>query len=81
MGVDMASKQELIASDRSVAEICDHIGADSLAFLSLAGMMEALSADDGYCNACFTGVYPFEAEEFVHLRLGSKDRFESVLGQ
>ena len=81
MGVDMASKQELIASDRSIAEICDHIGADSLAFLSLAGMMEALDADDGYCNACFTGVYPFEAEEFVQLRLGSKDRFASVLGE
>lgn len=81
MGVDMASKQELIASDRSISEICAHIGADSLAYLSLAGMMEALSADDGYCNACFTGVYPFEAEEFVQLRLGSKDRFATVLGE
>ncbi len=81
MGVDMASKQELIASDRSVAEICDHIGADSLAFLSLSGMMEALGATDGYCNACFTGAYPFEDEEFVQLRLGSKDRFASVWGE
>ena len=81
MGVDMASKQELIASDRSVAEICEHIGADSLAFLSLSGMMEALGADDGYCNACFTGVYPFEAEQFVQLQLGSKDRFASVWGE
>ncbi len=81
MGVDMASKQELIASDRSVAEICDHIGADSLAYLSLPGMMEALDAADGYCNACFTGVYPFEPEGFVQLRLGSKDRFASVLGE
>ena len=81
MGVDMASKQELIASNRSVADICDHIGADSLAFLSLAGMMEALEADDGYCNACFTGVYPFEPEQFVQLQLGSKDRFASVWGE
>ena len=81
MGVDMASKEELIASDRSVAEICEHIGADSLAFLSLSGMMEALEADDGYCNACFTGVYPFEAEQFVQLQLGSKDRFASVWGE
>ena len=78
MGVDMASKQELIASDKSVDEIGDHIGADSLAFLSLPGMMEALAAEDGYCNACFTGVYPFEAEQFVQLELGSKDRFASV---
>ena len=81
MGVDMATKQELIASDRSVDEICARIGAESLAFLSLPGMMEALGAEDGYCNACFTGVYPFEPEMFVQLRLGSKDRFASVWGE
>ena len=81
MGVDMASKQELIASDKSVTEIGDHIGADSLAFLSLPAMMEALEADDGYCNACFTGAYPFEAEQFVQLELGGKDRFASVWGE
>ena len=81
MGVDMGSKQELIASGRSVAEICSHIGAESLAFLSLAGMMEALEAADGYCNACFTGVYPFEGEQHVQLQLGAKDRFASVWGE
>ena len=80
MGVDMAAKQELIASERSIPEICDHIGADSLAFLSLEGMMEALGAVDGYCNACFTGVYPFEPEMFVQLELGAKDQFASVWG-
>ena len=81
MGVDMSSKQELIASDRPMSDICSHIGADSLAFLSLEGMMRALQADSGYCNACFTGVYPFEAEQFVQLRLGAKDRFASVWGE
>ena len=80
MGVDMATKEELIASDRSIPEICDHIGADSLAFLSLEGMMEALGATDGYCNACFTGVYPFEPDGFVQLQLGTKDQFASVWG-
>ena len=80
MGVDMAAKEELIASDRSIPEICEHIGADSLAFLSLEGMMEALEATDGYCNACFTGVYPFESETFVQLELGSKNQFASVWG-
>ena len=80
MGVDMAAKGELIASGRSIPEICEHIGADSLAFLSLEGMMEALGATDGYCNACFTGVYPFEPETFVQLELGSKNQFASVWG-
>ena len=81
MGVDMGGGQELIASGRSVAEICAHIGAESLAFLSLAGMMEALEAEAGYCNACFTGVYPFEREQHVQLELGAKDRFASVWGE
>ena len=44
----------------SLDEIREHIGADSLAFLSLDAMMKALHADDGYCNACFTGEYPFD---------------------
>ena len=39
-----------------------HIGADSLGFLSLDGMMRAIAGDDptGYCQACFTGRYPIE---------------------
>ena len=43
-------------------------------------MMQALGAADGYCNACFTGVYPFERESFVQLELGSKNQFASVWG-
>jgi amidophosphoribosyltransferase len=77
MGVDMASQQELIAANKSLDEICAHIGADSLAYLSIAGLMKALKAVDGYCNACFSGDYPFstpipmielqEKEKFVHV--------------
>jgi amidophosphoribosyltransferase len=81
MGVDMASRDELIASSMSVDEIREHIGADSLAFLSIDAMMRALEADDGYCNACFTGEYPFESERFVQLQLTTKDRFSSVWGE
>ena len=58
MGVDMARNQDLIAAVKSIEEIRQHIGADSLAYLSLDGMMRAVGAEDGYCNACFTGVYP-----------------------
>ena len=81
MGIDMATPEELVASRLSVPELREEIGADSLAFLSLEGLMRALDADDGYCNACFTGKYPFEPEQFVQLQLGLKDRFASVWGE
>jgi amidophosphoribosyltransferase len=80
MGVDMASPDELIAATKSVEEIREHIGADSLAFLSIDALMRGLSADDGYCNACFTGVYPFESERFVQLQLTTKEQFAQVWG-
>ena len=58
MGVDMGTYEDLIAHKRTVGEICAHVGADSLYFLSLAGMMRAVGRTDGYCQACFTGEYP-----------------------
>ena len=58
-GVDMATKSELIAANKSVEEIRRHIGADSLGFLSLEGLNKATGqASETLCNACFTGVYP-----------------------
>jgi amidophosphoribosyltransferase len=67
-GVDMGHDGDLIASHLTIEEICAHIGADTLAFLSLDGMMRAIAerhagADDGYCNACFTGHYPLPVGE------------------
>ena len=53
-GVDMGTHEELIAHHLTVDEICAHIGADSLGYLSVQGMMGALERTDGYCNACFT---------------------------
>jgi amidophosphoribosyltransferase len=65
-GVDMGHDGDLMAARLSVDEIRDHIGADSLAFLSLEGMMRAVGRPDGsgegYCNACFTGQYPIEVQ-------------------
>ncbi len=61
MGIDMASKDELIASHMSVEEIRQRIGADTLSYLSLSGMMSVIGgAQRGYCNACFTGSYPIK---------------------
>ena len=62
MGVDMGGFENLIAHKRSVHEICQYVGADSLSYLSLAGMMRAIDRTDGYCQACFTGKYPIPVD-------------------
>ncbi|MGH9602018.1 MAG: amidophosphoribosyltransferase, partial [Terriglobales bacterium] len=59
-GVDTPSKRQLIAANKSVEEIREYIGADSLAYLSLDGMKRACGEGEKttYCTACYTGVYP-----------------------
>lgn len=79
MGVDMASQAELIAANMTVDEIGKYIGADSLAYLSVDGLMKALKAEDGYCNACFTGNYPFSTPISL-FELQEKEKFAGVWG-
>lgn len=58
-GIDMASRQELIAAQKSVEEIRDQIGADSLGYLSIDGLIQAVGLPQyNFCLACFTGHYP-----------------------
>ncbi len=59
-GVDTPSKKDLIAANKSVAEICEFIEADSLAYLSLDGLLHSCAGEENntYCTACYTGVYP-----------------------
>ncbi|QTQ14553.1 amidophosphoribosyltransferase [Treponema parvum] len=61
-GIDTPSRAELISSTHDVEAICKEIGADSLAFISTDGMLEALKSCNpqqyGYCKGCFTGEYP-----------------------
>jgi len=59
-GVDTPSKSQLIAANKSVDEIREYIGADSLAYLSLEGMLKAAGGGEAlrYCTACYTGKYP-----------------------
>lgn len=64
-GVDISTDSELIATGRTVEEVRDAIGADSLTFLSAEGMLEAIGRSEemkncGQCLACFTGEYPTE---------------------
>ncbi len=56
-GIDTGVQKQLISANKSVDEICEYIGADSLAFLSVQGLLSCLP-QRGYCTACFTGVYP-----------------------
>ncbi len=63
LGVDMATYPELIAHRLSTAEICELLGADSLAYLSLDGLIRATRrASDCVCRGCFIGQYPVEIE-------------------
>ncbi len=72
-GVDMARRGELIASRLDVEGIRAHVGADSLGYLSLAGMVRATGrAAEDFCTACFSGDYPIP----VQLELG-KEALES----
>ncbi len=71
LGVDMATYPELIAHRLSTPEICAHLGADSLAHLSLDGLIRAGRRDPAsYCTGCFTGQYP------VTIELVDKEVFE-----
>jgi amidophosphoribosyltransferase len=73
MGVDMSTREELIAARKDVDEIARHIGVDSLGYLSVKGLLEAIETDEGgYCGACFTGEYPLAAVAGI-----GKDMFES----
>ena len=59
-GVDTPSRRELIAANKSIEEIREFIGADSLAYLSLEGLKKACADGEKttYCSACYTGSYP-----------------------
>lgn len=72
LGVDMATYPELIAHRMTLPQIRDHLGVDSLAYLSLEGLIRATgSASKGFCNGCFTGRYPVD----VHFL--EKEAFEA----
>jgi amidophosphoribosyltransferase len=77
-GIDTPTRTELIAANHTVDEMRDYIEADSLAYLSHAGMMRVAHAQDqSYCSACFTGQYPIEGawqDNLVQLSLFDKQR-------
>ena len=62
-GVDMATKDELVAAKMSIDEICNFIGADSLGYLSHQGLLRTVGGQKSqYCMGCFTGTYPIPVQ-------------------
>src|SRR6266581_2695880 len=78
MGVDIGSTKELIAAGRTVEEVRTHIGADSLAYLSIPGLMRAIGRGtaEQFCRACFDGSYPVPVPQQLSM---DKMQFESPL--
>ena len=72
-GVDTPSKRQLIAANKSVEEIREYIGADSLAYLSLEGLKRACGDGEKttYCTACYTGKYPTERVDVEEIQPAS----------
>ena len=62
-GIDMASRAELIAADMNASQIADYLGADSVGYLSIEGLIQSTGrAAESLCLACFNGDYPIEVE-------------------
>jgi amidophosphoribosyltransferase len=81
-GVDTPRRSELIAATHTLEEIKQYLDADSVAYLSLDGMMTAVGAGrEGYCSSCYTGVYPvaFPRDEKAYLQLALKLDKEPVV--
>jgi amidophosphoribosyltransferase len=72
-GIDTPTREELIASAHTPDQIRDFVGADSLGYLSLAGLYASVNGGDsderrGFCDACFSGAYPINAQPPARLR-------------
>jgi amidophosphoribosyltransferase len=70
-GVDTPTREELIASSNTPEEICKFLGADSLGYLSMTGLKQAVNDTQGrFCTACYSGVYPTDLVQ-LEVREGS----------
>ena len=63
-GIDMSTREEMIAHERSVDDIAAELGCDSLAYISLEGVYQAVGGERAsHCDACFTGEYPVKGSD------------------
>ena len=75
-GIDFSTRGELIAASKSVEELKDYLGLDSLHYLSIEGLLQSTGIENpeqNFCKACFDGCYPVSFDEWV-----SKDCLESI---
>ena len=74
-GIDMSTSEEMVAHDRSVEEVARELGCDSLAYLSLQGVYEAIrSTRATHCDACFTGEYPLERTDAANGKFALEEK-------
>ena len=73
-GLDFPTSEELIAGSRTSAAIATYLGVDSLAYLSMEGLLGSMDHDPShFCTACFSGKYPVEIHDIPR-----KDMFETA---
>lgn len=73
-GVDMSTREEMIAHGRTIEEIADELDADSLAYLSMDGVYEAIGGGpEDHCDACFSGNYPLGDPEDANGKFALED--------
>ena len=81
-GIDFATRAELVASSLDVQGVCDAIGADSLAYVSLDDLVGAVGVPgDELCRACFDGVYPVTPPESANIAAAQLDLLTPAVGQ
>src|SRR4029077_21122520 len=79
-GVDTPTREELIASSNSPEQIRKFLGADSLGYISMAGLRQAVDAREGkFCSSCYTGVSPTDLVQ-LEVRAGKAGAANGVVG-
>jgi amidophosphoribosyltransferase len=79
-GVDTPTREELIASSNSPEQIRKFLGADSLGYISMAGLRQAVDDREGkFCTSCYTGVYPTDLVQ-LEVRTGKAGAGNGVVG-
>jgi amidophosphoribosyltransferase len=78
--VDTPTREELIASSNSPEQIRKFLGADSLGYISMAGLRQAVDDKEGkFCTSCYTGVYPTDLVQ-LEVRAGKAGAGNGVVG-
>ncbi|MGA2096854.1 MAG: hypothetical protein ABSH39_11180, partial [Candidatus Acidiferrum sp.] len=77
-GVDTPTREELIASSNSPEDICKFLGADSLGYVSLPALRQAVNDTKGnFCTSCYTGVYPTDLVQ-LEVRESNGNAFDNT---